>query len=83
MTSLLYLLRLLASAALQTYGGCLAITFSNVTVRDSRFDSNSCDFIGGAIHVDRASALYAYNSTFNNNTVSSAAFMHMFCKCLL
>ncbi|WIA41872.1 hypothetical protein OEZ86_009196 [Tetradesmus obliquus] len=57
-----------SSCRADTYGGCLALTFSNVTVRDSRFDSNSCDFIGGAIHVDRASALYAYNSTFNNNT---------------
>jgi hypothetical protein len=57
-------------ASLQTYGGCLSLAFSNATVRDSVFDSNTCDFIGGAVHLDRASAMYAYNTTFNNNTVS-------------
>ncbi|KAF6245550.1 hypothetical protein COO60DRAFT_1631183 [Scenedesmus sp. NREL 46B-D3] len=56
------------SCTADTYGGCVALTFSNLTVRGSTFDSNTCYFTGGAFHLDRASALYVYNTTFNNNT---------------
>ncbi|KAF6259898.1 hypothetical protein COO60DRAFT_944588 [Scenedesmus sp. NREL 46B-D3] len=57
-----------SSCTADTYGGCVALTFSNLTVRGSTFDSNTCYFTGGAFHLDRASALYVYNTTFNNNT---------------
>jgi hypothetical protein len=61
----------------------MALTFSNVTVRGSSFDSNTCDFTGGAVHLDRASALYVYNTTFSNNTVRFLSFSATATTCIL